>query len=617
MTPAAREQIAIPTTREAVHYVMRLLWIVRPYWRRFIVGTALGTAAGVIGLVIPYLSKLLFDEVYPSRDVSLMHLIVLGVFVASLATSVVSGLRGYYTQVIGSQLSAATSLAFFNHVQHLPTQFFDEHRVGEVMSRFADVRSALAAVTGMLQTVLGSGLYLVLVPPLLFVLNWHLALLALITVPVTTTFATVSSRYVRRYWKASAEAAANYSALQVEVCNQIRTIKALAAEHHVYRTASEHTRAIVRTQAAAGGLSAAVGTLNGLVRAGGSAVFSWYAWSLILQGRLSLGEFVAFSAYLGYLTGPVSQFAGLFSGFQQTAVTLGRMFQYLDEIVEQDSAGAYVSGPRPRRAVGDVHYDRVTSGYSAHKAVLRDLTLTLPAGSVTALVGPSGAGKSTVLRVLCRMAQMQSGRVTIDACDITSMALADVRQQVSVVWQEFAILGGSLRENLTYGISDVDTDTLRARVEDAVRVCAIERFIRDLPDGLDTVVGEWGAQLSGGQRQRLAIARALVRNSPVLLLDEVTSQVDTETEEEIYRNLLSLPCRPTILFVTHRLRAAMLADQICVLESGRMVGIGAHLDLLTRCELYRRMIAASGIGTDRSRSYVAGAALHVRERAMQ
>jgi ABC-type bacteriocin/lantibiotic exporter with double-glycine peptidase domain len=587
----------VPTLREALGYFLQLLRIVRPYWTPLIKGIVLGFVIGLAGIVTPYLSKLFIDEVYPTRDLTFMHVLVAGVVAVSVATTIMGAIRGYYTQVVSAQLGAATTLLFFNHLQHLKVRFFDEHRVGEIMSRFADVRNGLNTISRVFETVLVQGAYLVLVPPFLFLMNWRLALVSIIAIPLTTTITTVTGHWLRRFWKQNAEAYADLNALQVEVLSHIRTLKSMAAEHDNYQRARQQLRRALETQLKAGGLSTGVGVLNGFIRAAGSAIFTWYAWTLILHEQLTLGEFVAFTAYVAYLAGPVTQIASLFSGFQQSAVTLARMFEYLEEPVEQDPALAYVQPPPIRHHIrGDLWLRNVSFGYTPERLVLRDISLHVPHGSITAVIGPSGAGKSSLLRLLCRMEELTEGQIAFDGVSLDQMSLPDLRRQIGIVLQEVTLLKGTVWENLTLGARDV----AREAVDDAVRVCRLAELIAELPLGYDTPVAEWGASLSGGQRQRLAIARALLRDTPVLLLDEPTSNLDVQTERDLLRELFIRVAGRTVIFVSHRIATAMLADQICVLDEGRIVAAGSHQQLLSESKLYRDMFAAAST-TDEGR----------------
>jgi ABC-type bacteriocin/lantibiotic exporter with double-glycine peptidase domain len=586
----------IPPLREAFQQFLRLLRLIRSYWTPLIKGMVLGLVLGLFGMVTPYLSKLLIDEVYPTHNITLMQVLVAGILVVAVAQAVMGAIRSYFTSYITSHLSNATSLLFFNHLQHLRTRFFDEHRVGEIISRFADVRNSLNSVSRVFETLFVNGVYLLLVPPFLFMLQWKLAIVSLITIPLTVIITTASARLLRRFWKKSAEAYADLGAFQVEVLSHIRTLKAMSLEHRVYGRARDQIQTALQVQLKAGGLSQVFGTLNAMVRALGAAVFTWYAWTLIVKGEMTLGTYIAFTAYNGYLYNPLQQITGLFSDFQQTAVNLGRMFEYLDSPVEQDPAGAY----EPPAAVshlieGDVRLRDLSFGYSAEKRVLHDVNLHFPRGAVTAVVGPSGAGKSSLLRLVTRMEEPDAGQVFVDGTPVTSFSLADLRRQVSVVWQEFSLMQGTVWENLTLGTES----PTRARVDDAVRLCRLDSLIADLPDGYETNVAEWGATLSGGQRQRMAIARALVRDTPVLLLDEATSNVDMQTETEILRDLFARVGGKTVIFVTHRVQTAALADQICVIDAGRVAGVGTHAELIRDCEAYR--LLHGGAGPDEGR----------------
>ena len=576
----------VPPLREAFQQFRRLLWVIRPYWGPLAKGMALGLVLGMVGMISPYLGKLLIDEVYPTRNITLMEVLVAGVLALNVASTVMGGIRSYFTTYTTSHLSNATSLLFFNHLQHLRARFFDEHRVGEIMSRFGDVRSSLQSVSKVFETLFVNGAYLLLVPPFLFLLQWKLAIVALITIPLTVALTTLSARIMRRYWQKSAEGYADLGAFQVEVLSHIRTLKAMAREHYVYDRASRQMNDALQVQLKAGGYGHLFNGINGIIRAGGTALFTWYAWRLIIGGEMTLGDYIAFSAYIGYLYGPLSQVTALFSDFQQSAVNLGRMFEYLDTPTEQDPATAYTP-PLPIRHVleGDVRLRDVAFGYSPEKTVLRGLNVHFAPGTITAVVGHSGVGKSSLLRLVTRMEEPAGGQVFFDGRPASEISLPDLRRQISVVWQEFALLQGTIWDNLTLG----SENPTRAQVDDAVRVCRLDELIRELPQGYDTPVGEWGSTLSGGQRQRLSLARALIRDTPVLLLDEATSNLDMATETEILRDLFARVEGRTVVYVTHRVATAALADRILVMDEGTVAAAGTHAELLRESAIYRQL----------------------------
>ena len=564
--------------------------MVRPYWGGMTRSIALGFVVGIIGLVTPYLSKVYFDEVYPARDEGLLHALVFAVAAFAIASAIMGAIRGYYSQVVSARLSGAVALMYFNHLQHLPIRFFDEHRVGEIMSRLGDMRGALGTVSRVFQTLLVNGVYLILVPPFLVLLNWKLSVVSLVATPLTVSISTATSRISRRFMKRTAESNAELNAIQVETLSQIRTLKAMAAEPYVFQQASAQFEESLRLQLTGASIGSVVGIVNAIVRAAGTGLFTWYAWTLVIHNEMSLGSFIAFSGYLGYLTGPVGQVASLFADFQQSSVTLGRAFEYLDLRTEQDPSPAYLPpAPIGRRIRGEIRLRHVTFGYSPNKTVLRDVSLDFTPGTVTAIVGATGAGKSTILRLLCAMEHADSGEVLVDGTPIGAIPLSELRRQTAVVWQEPTLLRGTIWENLTIGCEGVT----REAVEDAVRACRLETVIDELPERYDSMIAEWGASLSGGQRQRFALARALLRNAPILLLDETTSQVDVRTEEEILRELLPRVRDKTVVLVSHRLATASLADRICILESGKIAGIGEHDELARENTEYRRLLQAA------------------------
>ncbi len=576
----------VPTLREASQQFKRLVRLIRPYWSPLLKGMMLGLVVGIIGMVTPYLTKLLIDEVYPAQDVPLMHVLVGGVLAVSVTSAVLGAIRGYFTLYVNARLSNATSLLFFNHLQHLTAQFFDAHRVGEIMSRFQDVGKALGSVTKVFQTVFVQGVYLLLVPPFLFMLQWKLALVALVAIPLTVVVTTLAGRLLRKYWKRTSEAYAELSAFQVEVLSHIRTLKAMALEHHIYQRASRYIHHALQMQLKAGGFGQILGTTNGLLYALNTAVFTWFGWTLILSQQMTLGSYIAFSAYVGYLYGPIRQFVGLFSDFQQSAVHLGRMFEYLDGPVEQEPARAYLpAAPIAVPLRGHICIEGVSFGYTPEVPVLHEVSLEVEPGSIVAIVGPSGSGKTSLLRLLCRMVEPDTGRILIDEAALQQIPLPDLRRQVTVVWQEFSLFKGTIWDNLTLGLEAPS----RVAVEEVVRLCRLETMIQKLPQGYETEVAEWGASLSGGQRQRMAVARALIRDTPILLFDEVTANVDVQTEGQILHDLFARWQDKTLMFVTHRIATAALADQICVIDKGRVVGFGSHQELLGANEAYRRM----------------------------
>jgi ABC-type bacteriocin/lantibiotic exporter with double-glycine peptidase domain len=588
-----REGADIPSLRAAVVYWVRLARLVQPFWGGILRAVTLGALGGVVGMAVPYIGKLLIDQVYPSRDVSLMQVLVGGILAISAVGAVTSGIQAYYSLLVNTSLNNATQLFFFNCIQYLPMRFFERRQVGEIASRFGDVQGALQSLTRVAETVVLQGVYLLFVPMILLFLEWRLALIALISIPATAALAVLSSGGLRRHGMRSAQAYASLTALEVETLAHIRAVKSLVLEADTYRRAVQLARRAMDVEMRVGGIGQIVSTANALLQATNVAVFTWVGWRLILSQQMTLGDFIAFSAYVGYLYGPMVRLIGLFSDFQSSAVHLSRIYDYLDRRGEQDpTTTSETRLPARRRIWGHIELCGVDLSYEPGKTALTNVNLEVTPGSVVAVVGASGSGKTSLFRLLIRLESPNGGRILVDGQPIDGIPLSDLRRQVATVWQEYTLFSGTVWDNLTLGLDAVDHDTVQA----ATRLVQLHDFICCLPQGYQAQVGEGGQSFSGGQRQRLAVARALLSDAPVLLLDEAMANVDMRMEMEILGNLLTHRRGRTTLFITHRVAPVALADRVCVLARGQVVGFDSHAELLRGCEEYR-LLATPGLPT--------------------
>jgi ABC-type bacteriocin/lantibiotic exporter with double-glycine peptidase domain len=564
----------------------RLVRLVRPYWGSLGKSVCISMVVGTLALLPPYLAKLMVDMVFATHDVNLLHLLIASSCTILMTSALLSGLRTYFTATVTLQLTSATTLMFYNHLQHLKVRFFDEHQVGEVTSRFQEVRTGLGTASRVLESLLLTGVFLVLVPVFLLMLDWRLAILTVsaLVLPVAIMFA--SGPMLRRNQQKGAQAFAGLAGWQVEMLSHIRTLKGMGLEQLMYERAASQTREAVRVQLRGLGITQVTSIVQSVVRAMGVAMFTLYAWTLILRGDFTLGEYVAFTSYVAFLTGSLLPLPNLFVEFQSAGVSLSRMFEYLDETPEQDPSHVYTpQAPLSRVIRGELRMRGVHFGYTRERPILNGVDLVFEPGSVTAVVGPSGTGKSTLLRLAMRLEEPWAGTLLMDGAPLGAIPLTDLRRQVAVVWQEVSTLRGTLWDNLTLG----SPGATREQVDEAVRICRLAPLIAELPKGYDTPMAEWGSTVSGGQRQRISLARALVRDTPVLLLDEATSNLDMETEGEILRDLFRHVQGKTLVFVTHRVSTAALADRICVVEHGVVAAEGTHDHLLDTSDLYRRL----------------------------
>jgi ABC-type bacteriocin/lantibiotic exporter with double-glycine peptidase domain len=568
----------LPTLRESLRRYIRAAGLLRPYWGSYGKLAVLGLFVAAIGLVGPYFSKLLVDGVYPSRDVSLLTVVVGAMLAHALFSQLMNITQGYYGQVVAAHLTADTTVFMVNHVQHLPLRFFRGMPVGDILSRFGDLGSSLRSVRALFDLVFVRSLFLFLIPPILIAMNWRLALVAFATLPVTWGINVATARTLRRRWKTVAEARADLRALNVETLSHMTLLKSMGLEGKSFRRTAE-SAGVARTEAvAAARLSTMLGAMNGLARMVGTLLLTYIGWRMILAGTFTLGSFLAFTAYLGRIQAPLSRMSTLFSDFQRTAITLDRVFELLDEETETDPTLLYDPEYRPEslRFDGGIRLEGLRFEYPDGGFLLDIPDLEFPAGYRIAVVGSSGSGKSTLLRLIAGLERPQKGVIRYGEFDHLSVPITSVRQSVAVAWQHPDLLRGSLRSNIVYGVEWVDEDRLREVIE----VCRLEALISSLPQGLDTPVAEWGATLSGGQQQRLSLARALIRDTPVLLLDEISSNLDRETEEALMESLVRFVSGRTVLFATHRETLVRQANQVVMMMNGRvsLVGENGHVD---------------------------------------
>jgi ATP-binding cassette subfamily B multidrug efflux pump len=564
---------------------LRIFRYVRPYWRRVIILYVALFAALGIQLYVPLVLASAIDDGIVARDSAYLVRAALLIVGLTILQGGFTFVRAYVAQALSEQVAFDMRNELYVHLQNLPFAFYDRAQTGQLMSRATEdinnIRSML--VMSMRALVLAIGTFIT-VAVILFRTDVTLASLALAPLPFLIWYSVRFGIAIRpMFLKVQQQFGTMTSALQENVAG-IRVVRAFAQERaESARFETELEELFERNLRAAKRWSFAYPAtllLSGL----GLAAVLWYGGYQVMLGALSIGTLVAFSRYLTLMNEPVRWLGFVVNRIAKAIASGERIFETLDTTPTVSE--------RPDAVVlaalhGVVQFDDVTFTFPrARRHALEDVSFTASPGTVTALVGPTGAGKSAIINLIPRFYDPDSGRVLVDGHDVRELALDSLRRQIAIVHQEPFLFSLSIRDNIAYGRGDATMEKVIA----AATAAQAHDFIMAMPDGYDTEVGERGVTLSGGQKQRLAIARALLLDPRILILDDATSSVDTETEQEIQQALRTLMAGRTSFVIAQRLNTVQQADQILVLDRGRIVARGTHGELLRRDGFYRDMV---------------------------
>ncbi len=558
----------------------RALGYLRPYWR--LTGTAYLTLLAVTGLtlLIPQLIRWAVDRGIRAGDQRALGLAVLAIVGLGVARGLLNFIQGRATEVASQGVAYDLRNALYRKLSALSFSYHDRAQVGQLLSRAVQDVDRVRFVTGRAFLRLAEGLVLLIgTTVVLIVMNPPLALLALGAMPLLAHRALYLSRRLRPLSLAVQQQLAVLTTRLEQNLRGARVVKAFSQEDAEIERFSAQNARWFDLSAAAARLQALNVPLLDLIANLGTVFIIWYGGMLVVRGNLTLGELVAFSTYLGQLFIPVRRLGMILPAVAMAAAAGERVFEILDAQSEVTDAPDAVPLPP---VTGHVRFEHVSFSYFGRHRVLDDVSFEAQPGQVVALLGPTGSGKSSIINLIPRFYDPTRGRVTVDGQDLRQVQLSTLRDQVGIVLQETALFATTLRENIAFGRPDATEDEIIA----AAQAAQAHDFITALPQGYDTHVGERGVTLSGGQKQRIAIARALLRDPRILILDDATASVDTETEGLIQEALAQLMAGRTSFVIAQRLSTVRRADLILVLERGRIAAAGAHADLLRTSELY-------------------------------
>ena len=579
------EEARARLSRADLSTYMRLLQYVRPYTRWMVVATIALLFSVGLGLILPLVIRNLVDLILVENDVLQLNRLALGLFIVFILQATASFANQLSLAYVGENAVADIKVQIYSHLQALSLRFFGDNRTGELVSRITNDTALLqSAITEDLVALLRQGLTLVGAVILLFWLDWRLTVVILLGVPFITLTMVWLGRKIRRESKLVQDALARSASVVEETVSAVRIVKSFNRESYEIDRFSQAVDETYEAAMRRAKIRAVLSPLIGFMAFASITITLWFGSYSVIQGRLTAGELVAYLIYTMMVAAPIATLASLYARFQAAIGATERLFDLLDEQPDIVSAPEALVLPA---LSGEVQFEGVSFTYSADVAVLHEVSFRAQPGQVVALVGPSGAGKSTLISLIPRFWDVDAGLVAIDGHDIRQVDLRSLRKQIGIVPQETILFSDTVFANIRYGKLDATKEEVQAAAKAAN---AHDFILNDLAQGYDTAVGERGVKLSGGQRQRVAIARAILKDPRILILDEATSSLDSESESLVQEALDHLMQGRTSFVIAHRLSTIVNADWVLVLNEGRLVEQGTHLTLLERPQgLYTRL----------------------------
>jgi len=563
--------------------IIRFLPYLKSQWKRAFIAGIFMFISVILQLPLPLVTRHIIDHILPNKNIVFLNWVILGLLGFMVVKGVLDVLNTYFLSLYKERVLFDIQLRLFQHIQRLDLSFFKSNKIGYLMDR---IRNDVSNLQGLLaQTLLNfsrDSLTFFVGAIIIFIFHWKLALISLTIMPLFIYSIYFFSGRIRRKSKELQERFALVSATLQETLSANFIVKSFRLETCEARKFVKKFRELIRTRIRFDLLSSLFGYITAFIGGIGPLIVLWYGGREVIDGKLTLGTLVAFGAFVGYLFGPTQRLMNLNASIQQSLGSLDRVFEILDIVPE---ISEHSSTKKFKPVEGKVEFDNITFSYDGSGPVLKNISFTIESCKTVALVGKSGAGKTSLANLIPRFYDPQEGNIFIDRANIKEVGIRDLRKAIGIVPQETFLFSGTIKENIKYGNLNASNEEIIS----AAILANADCFIKKLPKGYDTEVGERGVKLSGGERQRIAIARAILKDPKILIFDEATSELDSESERLIQDALRELCKDRSTLIIAHRLSTTINADVIVVLDKGSVIDMGKHSELYERCEFYREL----------------------------
>ena len=562
---------------------LRLLKYVAPYWRIFALALIGMVMVGLTEVALPALMKPLLDGTFVYKDQALMRWMPAVIIAVVVVRGSAEYMAAYSINWVGNKLVMDLREAMFSKLLGLPTPYYDDHASGNLISKLTyDVTQVTAAGTSVLTVMFKDSVSLVGLLVYMLWLNWKLTLLALVMTPLIVGVVRLISVRLRMSSRSVQQAMGDVTQVLQETIEGHKVVKLFGGQRYEGARFGEQVNRVRRFMMKQTTAAAASVPIVQLLAGLALAAIVYLATQQSSGNEITVGEFVSFITAMLMLTAPLKRITGVNEPLQRGLAAAESVFDLIDQPAESDPGRSAIA-----RVDGAIRFDNVSFTYAnADRPALQGITLTINPAETVALVGASGGGKTTLANLVPRFYRPTGGRILLDGYDLETLTLASLRANIALVSQDVVLFNDSVAANIAYGVM---RDTSEADIVKAAEAAHAMEFIRAMPDGLNTLVGENGVRLSGGQRQRLAIARALLKNAPVLILDEATSALDSESERHVQAALETLMQGRTTMVIAHRLSTIERANRIVVLDRGQIAEIGSHRELLAAGGIYARL----------------------------